>query len=194
MAWNPQPTGHMNQINPETFIQKKKPGERVMIYAKHGNAASTEDELRDLEERDINDGWPYSDTPAAASDAPENRAYGETAGNFDRDNNGGYRIDTVEADGEEKPLKDSLSPATIGREDSDDIESRISERFEAVDDMVLDNIEISVDGHTATLSGMVDTNEEMRMAARLALSVPGVRHVINEIEAMGVDAHQPDED
>lgn len=87
-----------------------------------------------------------------------------------------------------------MSPATIGREDSDDIESRIAERFEAVDDMVLDNIEISVDGHTATLSGMVDTNEELRMAARLALSVPGVRHVINEIEAMGVDAHQPDED
>ncbi|BCH54205.1 BON domain-containing protein [Agrobacterium vitis] len=165
-----------------------------MIYAKHGNAASTEDELRDLEERDINDGWPYSDTPGAASDAPENRAYGETAGNFDRDTNGGYRIDTVEADGEEKALKDGLSPATIGREDSDDIESRIAERFETVDDMVLDNIEISVDGHTATLSGMVDTNEEMRMAARLALSVPGVRHVINEIEAMGVDAHQPDED
>lgn len=164
-----------------------------MIFAKHDNVAPTEDELRDLEERDLRDGWPYSDTPGAASEAPENRAYGETAGNFDRDPNQGFRIDGVDATGEEGPLKDGLRPDTIGREDSDDVENRIAERFEA-SDLMLDNVEISVDGHTATLGGMVDTNGEMRMAVRLALSVPGVRHVINEIEAVGVDAHQPDDD
>lgn len=165
-----------------------------MTYPRHENAAPSEDDLRDLESRNIRDGWPYSDTPGAGSPASENRPYGSTPGNFDRDHNDGYRIVGVDGAGEEESLKDRLLPETIGREESDDIESKISERFEAAPDVSLSNVEIFVDGHTATLTGMVDTAGERRMAARLALSVPHVHHVINEIETIGVDSHEPDDD
>jgi hypothetical protein len=165
-----------------------------MTYPRHENQAPSEDDLRDLESRNIRDGWPYSDTPGAASPSPENRPYGSTAGNFDRDHNDGYRIVGVDGTGEEASLKDRLLPETTGREESDEIESKISERFEAASDAALNNVEIYVDGHTATLTGMVDTAAERRMATRLALSVPHVHHVINEIETIGVDSHEPEDD
>lgn len=165
-----------------------------MTYPRHENAAPSEDDLRDLESRNIRDGWPYSDTPGAGSSPPENRPYGSTAGNFDRDHNDGYRIVNVDGVGEEESLKDGLRPETVGREESDDIESKISERFEAASSGTLSNVEIFVDGHTATLTGMVDTAGERSMAARLALSVPNVHHVINNIETIGVDSHEPEDD
>jgi hypothetical protein len=162
-----------------------------MTYPKHENSAPSEDDLRDLESRNIRDGWPYSDTPGTSSPTPANRPYGSTEGNFDRDHNDGYRIVGVDSTGEEASLKDGLLPETIGRVDSDEIESKIAERFEAAEGAVLENVEIFVDGHTATLTGMVDTPAERRMAARLAISVPLVHHVVNEIESIGVDSHEP---
>lgn len=162
-----------------------------MPYIKHENTAPTEDDLRDLESRNIRDGWPYSDTPGTSSQASENRPYGETSGNFDREHNDGYRIVGVECDGAEAPVGDSLLPDTKDRENSDEIESKINERFEATDNAALENVEVFVDGNTATLTGMVDTAEERRMASRLAISVANVHHVVNQIQSIGVDAHQP---
>lgn len=162
-----------------------------MNYPKHENTASTEDDFRDLETRNIRDGWPYSDTPGASSPAPENRAYGETEANFDRDHNEGYRIVRVDGNGEEERLSDGLLPDTKGREQSDDIESRINERFEAIDNTSLKNVEVFVDGNTAILTGIVDTDTERRMASRLAISVANVHHVVNQIQSIGVDTHQP---
>lgn len=159
-----------------------------MTYLKHENAAPTEDDFRDLETRNIRDGWPYSDTPGASSPAPENRAYGETEGNFDREHNEGYRIVAVESTGEEASLHDGLTPDTKGREKSDDIESRINERFEAIDGASLKNVDVFVDGNTAILTGMVDTEAERHMASRLAISVANVHHVVNQIQSIGVDA------
>ncbi len=54
---------------------------------------SREEDYRDYEERNRDEGWPYSDEPGATSADPGNRPYGETPANFDRDPNPGFRVD-----------------------------------------------------------------------------------------------------
>ncbi|MDQ0456066.1 BON domain-containing protein [Rhizobium paknamense] len=165
-----------------------------MAHPKTKNAVAGEEDFRDQEERDLRDGWPYSDQEGAVSQPAENRAYGETPANFDRDSNPGYRVDETDADGQEERLHDRLLPETQGREDADEIESRLQERLELVDNADFSNVELHVEGHSVTMTGTVDTNEERRIAARMALGVTGIRHVINQIETLGVDTHQPDDD
>lgn len=150
---------------------------------------SRSEDYRDFEERNIDDGWPYADTPDAASTAPENRAYGETPANFDSSDNPGFRIDGIDRDGNENRLKDSLRADTIDRDDSDDLEARVTENIENVPEVDIDSIEVHADGHVVTVEGSVETIGIARKVELAASSVDGVRHVRTKLHTTGVDAH-----
>src|ERR1700752_2220555 len=93
---------------------------------------SREEAYRDYDERNLDDGWPYSDKSGAASPPSENRAYGETPANFDSDPNRGFRFDGTDEDGNENRLKESLKANTLDRDESDDLEARVTENLETI--------------------------------------------------------------
>ncbi|MGO7457796.1 hypothetical protein ACCS81_38640, partial [Rhizobium ruizarguesonis] len=78
----------------------------------------------------------------AGTGGPDNRPYGETAANFDRDPNKGFRIDGPDEDGNENRLKDSLRADTIDRDDSDELEARVNDNLENIPEVDLDSIEV----------------------------------------------------
>lgn len=155
---------------------------------------SREEDYRDLEERNLDDGWPYADGSGAGTGGPENRPYGETSANFDSDPNKGFRVDGTDEDGNENRLKDSLRANSIDRGNSDDLEERVNENLENIPGVDIDSIEVHADGHVVTLEGSVETIGIARKVELSALSVDGVRHVRNKLELTGVDAHIPNED
>ncbi|MBB3591179.1 hypothetical protein FHX08_001523 [Rhizobium sp. BK529] len=161
---------------------------------KDKSSRSREEDYRDFEERNLDDGWPYADDSGAKSAGSENRPYGETAANFDRDRNSGFRIDGTDEDGNENRLKDSLEPDTIDRDDSDELEARVHDNLENIPDVDIDSVEVHADGHIVTLEGSVETIGIARKVELGALSVDGVHHVRNRLEVTGVDAHIPNED
>ncbi len=146
------------------------------------------EDYRDFDERNTDEGWPYSDAPGASSAAPDNRGYGETPANFDRDNNPGFRIDGVDENGNENGLKDTLRANTIDRGESDDLEARVTENIENVPEVDMDTIDVHADGHTVTIDGSVETIGIARKVELAAASVDGVRHVRNRLHTTGVDA------
>jgi len=154
---------------------------------------SREDDYRDYDQRNIGDGWPYADGPGATATPVENRGYGETGANFDRDRNEGFRVDTVNAEGFEPDVATPVLPTTDGREDDDQLESDIATALESFDDTVLTGLDIHVDGHLVTLRGSVDTAEERRAIELKVLAVKGVSEVKNFITTLGVDSHIPDD-
>ncbi len=156
---------------------------------KDRSSLSREEDYRDFEERDVDDGWPYADGSGAIAESTDNRPYGETSANFDRDRNSGFRIDGTDAEGNENRLKDSLKPDTIDRDESDDLEARVTDNLENIPDVDVDSIEVHADGHTVTLEGSVETIGIARKVELGALSVDGVHHVRNHLQTTGVDAH-----
>ncbi len=158
------------------------------------NPLSREEDYRDFEERDVEDGWPYADGAGARSSAPDNRAYGSTGANFDRERNGGFRVDGVDADGSENRLRDSLRPDSIDREDSDELEAKVTENLDNIPDVDVESIDVHADGHTVTIEGSVETIGMARKVELAALSVDGVHQVRNRLETIGVDSHIPNED
>lgn len=154
---------------------------------------SREDDYRDYDQRNIREGWPYADGAGATATPVENRGYGETGANFDRDRNEGFRIDAINADGFEPDVATPVLPTTDGREDDDQLESDIATALESHDDTILAGLDIHVDGHVVTLRGSVDTAEERRMVELKVLGVNGVSDVKNFITTLGVDSHIPDD-
>ncbi|OWV71140.1 hypothetical protein ATY77_15235 [Rhizobium sp. R634] len=153
---------------------------------------SREEDYRDLEERNLDDGWPYADGNGASD--PANRPYGETAANFDSDPTQGFRIDGTDEDGNENRLKDSLRAGMIDRDESDDLEARVNDNIENIPGVDIESIEVHADGHVVTLEGSVETIGMARKVELGALSVDGVHHVRNKLQLTGVDAHIPNED
>ncbi|RDJ10666.1 BON domain-containing protein [Rhizobium grahamii] len=151
---------------------------------------SREEDYRDFEERNIDDGWPYADKGQKGADSA-NGAYGEASG---RDANSGFRVDGVDEDGNENPLKDSLRPGMINRDDSDELEAKVAENLENIPDVDVSGIEVHADGHVVTLEGEVETIGMARKVELAALAVDGVHHVRNKIETTGVDSHIPTDD
>lgn len=152
---------------------------------------SREDDYRDYDQRNIGEGWPYADGPGATAAPVENRGYGETGANFDRERNEGFRVDRVEAGGFEPALATPDEPSTEGREEDDQLESDISVALEDFDDTILTGLDIHVDGNVVTLRGAVDTPEERRALELKVLGVDGVGQVKNFITTLGVDSHIP---
>ncbi|SEH73532.1 BON domain-containing protein [Rhizobium tibeticum] len=154
---------------------------------------SREEDYRDFEERNIDEGWPYADKEPKRP-APANRPYGEASGDPGRDNNRGLRVDGVDENGNENPVKDPLRPGMIDRDDSDALEAKVTKNLENIPDVDLDSIDVHADGHTVTLKGEVETIGMARKVELAALAVDGVRHVRNKIETTGVDSHIPTHD
>ncbi|MBB3316810.1 hypothetical protein FHT77_002691 [Rhizobium sp. BK181] len=103
---------------------------------------SREEDYRDFEERNIDDGWPYADKGQTGADSA-NGAYGEASG---REPNSGFRVDGVDEDGNENPLRDSLRPGLIDRDDSDELEAKVAENLENIPDVDVGGIEVHADG------------------------------------------------
>ncbi|RUM25488.1 BON domain-containing protein [Rhizobium vallis] len=167
------------------------PGEKPRV-SRDRLELSREEDYRDLEERNLDDGWPYAD--GTSTDGPGNRPYGETAANFDTDPNTGFRLDGIDKDGNENRLKDSLRAGMIDRDESDDLEARVTENLENIPDVDINSIDVHADGHVVTLEGSVETIGIARKVELGALSVDGVHHVRNKLQLTGVDAHIPNED
>ncbi|MGF9567313.1 BON domain-containing protein [Neorhizobium sp. JUb45] len=164
-----------------------------MALKKSENDLSREEDFRDYEARDIDEGWPYADKPGATSKQVDNAAYG-ASGNFDRERNGGFRVDGIEADGQENRLRDRGLPETVGRENDDDLEERISDALENLEDLQMEMIDLHVDDTTVVLEGMVDDDALIRRIVATVQRVPGVGRVVSRITAGGVDSHIPDDD
>jgi hypothetical protein len=150
---------------------------------------SREEDYRDFEERNVDGGWPYSDGEGPTPKTPDNPGYGETPANFDQDSNSGFRVDGIDKDGNENPLKDSLRAGTIDRDDSDDLEARVSESIENVPEVDMNSIDVHADGHTVTIEGSVETVGIARKVELAVSSVDGVRQVRNQLRTTGVDSH-----
>ena len=143
--------------------------------AKEKGELSREEDYRAYLQKDVDQGWPYDDKESAA---PE----GEDPG---------FRMTRADADGLEHHPKDPVLPETDHREDSDQLESDISEVLELMDDIDMDSIDIHVDGRTVTLTGGVDTLEDRRAVELKVLGVAGVAKVRNQLRTRGVDTHIP---
>lgn len=161
--------------------------------AKDKDDLSREEDYRDFEERDIEEGWPYADKGPNPG-APANRPYGAAGDASNPAGNSGFRIDGVDEEGNENGLRDSLRPGMIDREDSDELEAKVTDNLENIPDVDIDSIDVHAEGHTVTLEGHVETIGMARKVELAALAVDGVHHVRNNIETTGVDSRIPNED
>ncbi len=151
---------------------------------------SREEDYRDYESRDVDSGWPYADKPLAPG--VDNPDYGRPRA--DNDENTGFRVSGIDGAGNQADLRDTVLPATDGREESDDLEERVTDALSGIDGLALDAIDVHADGHVVTLTGRVDDIEQLRRVELAASSVDGVRHVRNLLNTLGVDSHIPDEE
>lgn len=161
-----------------------------MSVSVDGKDLSREEDFRDYEARNIDGGWPYADDAGAGP--VKNGTYGEGDGNVEQVGNPGFRTKTVDADGGEPDLRSPVLPETDHRENSDQLEADITDRIEAIDGVVMDGIDVHVDGHVVTLDGVVDTPTERYRIEQAVLAMPGVSQVRNLIRTAGVDTHIPD--
>ncbi|SFB37245.1 BON domain-containing protein [Rhizobium sp. NFR07] len=155
---------------------------------------SREEDFRDFDDRNIDEGWPYADQPGAASGPVDNAAYGNSGANTEKDRNPGFLLDDAGADGLEEPLKDSLRPGTMGLEDSDDLEERITDTIDGLGIIDMDLIDVHVDRGIVTVEGEVDDAPTAHQILRQVQAVKGVRKVVNHLRLVGVDGSIPDDD
>ena len=165
------------------------------MTAKRGvDDISREEDFRDYDTRNIDQGWPYADQPGATSDPVENAAYGDPEANLDRERNGGFMIDEAEADGLEEAQVLSDKPGTVGLEDSDDLEERITDALDELELIEMDSIDVHVDNGNVTIEGVVDEADSARKISRTIQGMAGVRKVTNNLRLAGVDSRIPDDD
>ncbi|MDK1384653.1 BON domain-containing protein [Sinorhizobium sp. 8-89] len=161
-----------------------------MPSKKQNTSLPREEDYRDFEERNIRDGWPYSDQPDAAPNKPKNRAYGEPEANFDREQKSGFSIEGKEEVGTDSQLTSKQEPIR----QSDDLEVRVTEYLESMEDLDINSIDVHARGGTIILEGAVETAAIARKIELAVLSFHGVRHVRNNLRVAGVDARVPDQD
>ena len=148
-----------------------------------------EEDYRDYQERDTRDGWPYSDESGLSSPDPENREYGATPANFDAEPKSGVIGDTAGSTGLEEDTAQTAGPLSSDRIDSDELEAEITERLIQTEGVDADRIEVHVDQGIVTLEGSAETAAIARQIEVLALSMPGVLEVHNNLKTIGVDSH-----
>jgi hypothetical protein len=159
---------------------------------KKADDISREEDFRDYDDRNIDEGWPYDD--AAGVRPVDNAAYGDPKANFDSDRNRGYQVDSVESDGSEERLVDTIRPATEGIEEADDLEERVTDAVDELDMIDMASIDVHVEDGTVTIEGAVDDAATSRKIARRIQRVAGVREVVNNLRLEGVDSNIPDDD
>ncbi|WFU04411.1 BON domain-containing protein (plasmid) [Rhizobium sp. CB3171] len=154
---------------------------------------SREEDYRDYEDRNLRDGWPYSDGGGSASESPENRGYGDTSANFDEERDGDFIIDSADSTGLERGEDQTVGPLPSDRIDSDELEAVITEQLEqrGVD---VNSIDVHANDGIVTLEGNVETIPLARHLTAIVLSIPGVAEVRNNLRTIGVDAHIPNDE
>ena len=159
-----------------------------------------QEEYGDYVERDIDEGWPYSDEPAAFGRDVGNAPYGEPRANFDRPRNPGLHDADDPVSGGGEPGQPGNPPWPRLRRDRRLMRgphrgiaprgyTRADERIrEDVSDLLTEEaqldpseVEVTVEGGEVTLEGFVSEKFEKRLAEDLADEVLGVTHVQNNI-------------
>ncbi|WP_027997671.1 BON domain-containing protein [Sinorhizobium arboris] len=156
-------------------------------------ALSRDEDYRDYEERNLREGWPYSDGSGSSSRSPENRSYGTTGANFDEERGKGYIVDEAGADGLEENSADGGRPLPPDRIDSDELEAAITDRLSASGEAEANSIEVRAEKGIVTLEGAVETLAMARRLGAIVEAVPGVLEVRNNLQTLGVDSHIPDD-
>lgn len=155
---------------------------------------SREEDFRDYEERNIDDGWPYADQPGAASGPIDNAPYGTSTAKTETDRNPGFLVEDAGFDGAEPRQRDSLRPGTLGLEEADDLEERITDAIDRLGLIDMDLIDIRVERGITTIEGEVDDAETGNRILATIQNVSGVRHIRNHLRLAGVDSRIPDDD
>ena len=158
------------------------------------NDTSREEDFRDFDDRNIDDGWPYADKPGQAAGPVDNAAYGNASPNTETSRNPGFLIDEAGFDGLEEPQRDSLRPGTMGLENWDDLEERVTDAIEGLSIVDMDLIDIHVDRNSVTIEGQVDDASTSHRIIRAIQTVEGVGKIINRLRLAGVDSRIPDDD
>ena len=152
--------------------------------------ASREDDYRDYEQRDIRDGWPYSDSDGDQG-AKKNAPYGTPDANFDQLGDKGVEVSSDPADRAVDGAPLPFSDEEGGNIADDDLEERLTQALEnaGVD---LDSLEITVRRSVAHVDGAVDSEEDRQRLIASIRAVGGVRDVrAGGLQSRGVDSHIP---
>jgi hypothetical protein len=155
---------------------------------------SREEDFRDYDDRNIDEGWPYADEPGAASAPAGNTAYGHRSDASDKQGNPGFLLDEATADGLEEAPRDGVRPATVGLEEADDLEERLTDAIDALGIIDMDLIDVRVQGGVVTIEGEVDDRITANRIFREIQQVSGVHKVVSHLRLEGVDSRIPDED
>lgn len=155
------------------------------------NSGSREDDFRDYEQRDIRDGWPYSDEDVN-NRTKRNVPYGRTDANPDQPDNSGMEISTDPAahdvDGAPLPFADNVEDVVA----DDDIEERLAQLLENDERVDPQSIDITIHDHIAHIEGAVDSEADRQHLVGLVRAMRGVRDVhAHGLVARGVDSHIP---
>lgn len=152
------------------------------------------EDYRDYEDRNVDEGWPYDDDAGAASKPPANRAYGETAANFDQDTNAGFEVEPMAADGDLPDPALAAAPESDPGIADDDLEERVLDALTGVDGFEENLIDIRAKDGIIALEGTVDEQPLLARILATATAVKGVQKVKNRIRLNGVDAYLPSDD
>jgi hypothetical protein len=158
---------------------------------KEPKITTREDEFRDYEERDIRDGWPYSDRDGDGHPR-RNAAYGAPEANLDQLEDKGIEVtdDVVLQNAEGVPLP--FSDLTEDVVADDDLEDRITRALEDDERIDLTSLQITVRDGVALLEGTVDSADDRKHLIALMRAMRGVRDVnTNGLIARGVDSNIP---
>ncbi|WFU11507.1 BON domain-containing protein (plasmid) [Rhizobium sp. CB3090] len=161
-----------------------------MMQPRKPKPLSREEDYRDYEDRNLRDGWPYSDGSGSASQSPENRGYGDTSANFDEEPDGDFIIDAADQTGLERAEDRTVGPLPTDRIDSDELESVITQQLEQRG-FDIDSLDVRAEGGVVMLEGSVETIPLARHLEAIVRSIPGVVEVQNNLRTIGVDAHIP---
>jgi osmotically-inducible protein OsmY len=171
----------------EAINQTKE--ETMAVEPRDTSETAREEDYRDYEERDLDEGWPYADADGSRG-RKRNAAYGQSAANFDAEENPGVEVAGQTAIRSEGGPSISKTIAH-GAIDDDVLEEEISDRLSLDDRIDESQITVTVHGGIAELSGSVETREEQFVAEQIVEGVSGIRIVRNKLILTGLDSHIP---
>ena len=148
-----------------------------------------EEDYRDYEERDLEQGWPYSDADRDRG-RKRNAAYGQSGANFDSEGNPGVEIagqTEIASEGGPSIAKGFAHDAI----DDDALEEEISDKLSLDDRIDESQITVTVRNGIAEIGGSVETREEQFVAEQIIEGVSGIRIVRNRLVLTGIDSHIP---
>lgn len=155
---------------------------------KRPDPTAREDDYRDYDDRDIGEGWPYSDQDSVRRDP--NSPYGSSVSNFDKSNGPGIEVSTnpvIRSSGGPRKNHEAALDAIA----DDDIEERIYAVLEADKNLNTTGISVTVHNGVAELSGRVERQEDRVHIGRAVLAVSGVRDIADDLITIAADSHIP---